>query len=169
MFIALATGEIFIFDLIALAFCPMTVPFEKVWPKAEKREDPITDIKCHWKKQHRLLLSFQRQGVAVFSLNKDRTIRQVNIKDDKDNYIKGKVLACEWIGPACKEFIVGYEKATVEIFKAESNDQKPVKVLPFGENNVKEMSLNFFMRPLKGDYCFLIIKFKKAAEANPLV
>ena len=100
----------------------MTVPFDKVWPKVEAKRDPITDIKCHWKKQHRLLLSFRRQGVAVFSLNKDRTIRFVDNDKDKDNYIKGKVLACEWIGPACKEFIVGYEKKTLEIYKAESND-----------------------------------------------
>ena len=65
----------------------------------------------------------------------------------------------EWISPDCKQFLVGYEKTrNLEIYKAETNLQKPVRVVELScELNLpfKNMRLSLFERP-KTHY-FLVV------------
>jgi hypothetical protein len=43
------------------------------------------------------------------------------------------VVGVEWIGPDCKEFIIGFEKGGLEVYNSESSNQRPVRVLNFVE------------------------------------
>lgn len=46
---------------------------KSIFEKIEK-SCRVTDIKCHPDKMHRLLISYESTGVAVFSLNKNRPL-----------------------------------------------------------------------------------------------
>ena len=76
-------------------------------------------------KMHRMLISFSQTAVIVFSINKNRPIQTLMIRDKIHE--RGKALAVEWIGPECKEFIVGFQKGEILIFRAETNNSNPVR------------------------------------------
>ena len=76
----------------------------------------VSDIKCHMLKMHRLLISYSRSAVVVYSINKNRSIQTVNVKDKLEE--RGKALAVEWIGSECREFIVGYQRGSLEVYRA---------------------------------------------------
>jgi hypothetical protein len=132
----------------------------------QKVPDPIIQIKAHWMKMHRLLFGFADTGASVFSLNKNREIRTVSTANTQAQ--KGKVVAVEWIGPTCKEFIMGFEKGGLEVYSGEGTSQTPLRKLNFNEQNIKKMKLGFYARP-KPEINFLVIEFSKNAEFNPMV
>ena len=68
---------------------------------------------------HRLLITYKDVAVCVFSLNKNRIIQEITMTQ-KFSLEKGTALAVEWVGPECVEFIVGFQKGGIDIFKAET-------------------------------------------------
>ena len=171
LFIAMESGNVYIFDIVLKQLSSYVVKPNREFTgfNGEKRVDPVIGIKAHWIKMHRLLFAYADTGVGVFSLNKNREIRSIKTQGDDTHKKKGKVVAVEWIGPNCSEFIVGFEHKALEIFKAEGSNNRPVRVLNFAEENVKKMRLFFFNRPAKPEHHFLIIEFSKNAEHNPLL
>ena len=71
----------------------------------DKKSLKVTDIKCHPNKMHRLLISFELAGICVYSINKNRSLFTLELREDKD-FHKGKCLAVEWYNQ--EEFVVGY-------------------------------------------------------------
>jgi len=64
----------------------------------------------------------------------------------------------EWIGPECREFIVGFEKGgLIDIYRAESNNMRPSRTiqLPEIEFPFNSLQLSFFNRP-RGHYTLII-------------
>ena len=70
--------------------------------------DRVNDIKSHSTKMHRLLICWGSTAVVVFSINKNRAIQTLPVREKMEE--RGRALACDWIGPECREFIVGYER-----------------------------------------------------------
>ena len=129
VFLGMQNGNIYIFDLISGSFCSMKVLFQSVFTKLDEKRmlegDRIRDIKCHWTKMHRLLIAYENTAVIVFSLNKNREIRKIDVNPKKDGdkkVRKGKALAVAWCGVECKEFIVGYAYRHIEVYSAESSN-----------------------------------------------
>ena len=104
-FIGMDQGDIYVFDLNARTFCPYKIEYKALFPGAAPAM--VMDIKCHVTKMHRLLISYNKVAVVVFSLNKNRIIQQV-VMTDKYELEKGSAVAVEWIGPECNEFFVGF-------------------------------------------------------------
>ena len=71
----------------------------------------------------------------------------------------GKALAVEWIGPDCKEFIVGFQRGQIEVYRAESNNTRPVRVIEFAKTFMRSLELTVIQRP-KNHY-YLIINFTR--------
>ena len=81
---------------------------------------------------HRVLISYGGVAVVVFSLNKNRIIQQITM-DTKIQLERGDALAVEWMSPECSELMVGFQKGGIEVYKAETNAQKPARSLNFDE------------------------------------
>jgi len=79
------------------------------------------DIKCHTTKMHRLLISYKDVAVVVFSINKNKIIQTIEITSALE-LTTGSALAVEWIGPECSEFLVGFQKGPIQVYKAETNN-----------------------------------------------
>lgn len=73
-FVGMETGEIYIFDLNTMMFSSFCIAYSSLFPKRRNEGDEVTDIKCHLTKMHRLLISYKKTGVIVFSINKNRII-----------------------------------------------------------------------------------------------
>lgn len=60
---------------------------------------------------------------------------------------KGKILAVEWIfnesSQECTSFAVGYAEGHLEIYKAETKSQKPIKLLNFDQSNLNTMQIYY--------------------------
>lgn len=116
--------------------------------------DRVNDIKCHSTKMHRLLICYDRTAVVVFSINKNCAIQTLPLKEKMDE--RGRALACEWIGPECREFIVGFELGKIEVFRAESNVMRNVRVIDFKPVTIKSLDLCVVQRP-KAHYYLIIV------------
>ena len=79
---------------------------------------------------------------------------------------KGAALAVEWIGPECNEFIIGFQKGAINIFKAETKSQKPSRILNFDEGLLNSMEISFFHRPINN--FTLIVKFTRDKNGNEI-
>lgn len=134
-----------------------------------KTPDPVIKIKAHWSKMHRLLFAFAKTGACIFSLNKNREIRTVSTSSKEIQAQKGLVVSIEWLGPSCKEFVIGFEKGGIEVYGAESSSQRPLRKLNFTEDNIKSMRLFFFQRANKPEYNTLVIEYSKDCKFNPMV
>ena len=135
------SGDIYVFDLDARTFCQYKIEYCKLFPNNQPAT--VLDMKCHLTKMHRLLISYGGVAVVVFSLNKNRIIQQITI-DTKMQQEKGDALAVEWMSPECNEFFVGFAKGGINMFKAETNSQKPSRILKFEEGPLNSMELAFF-------------------------
>jgi hypothetical protein len=68
----LDNGDVLIYDLTTLMFSKFKVELKLQFP--DKPSSPVTDIKCHPLKMHRLLIAYKDLAVGVFSINKNRMI-----------------------------------------------------------------------------------------------
>ena len=101
----------------------------------------VKDIKCHMTKMHRLLICYYGTAVVVFSLNKNRVIQSVMVNNSNKLGERGKALAVEWIGPECREFIVGFQRGQIEVYRAETNNAKPVRIIDFNPIHMKSLEM----------------------------
>ena len=69
-------------------------------------------------------------------------------------------MSVEWIGPECREFIVGFQKGMIEVYQAESNRTKPVRVIEFTKTTMSRLDMIVLQRP-KAHY-YLILTFTRA-------
>ena len=78
----------------------------------------------------------------------------------KDKFLeRGKVLAVEWIGPQCREFIVGFQKGSVEVYRAESNNTRALRNIIIAPVFMKSLELTVLQRPK--DHYYLIMTFTR--------
>ena len=159
IFIGMEEGNIYIFDLLTRKFASFFIDFKNLRLPKQVPEDAceVNDIKCHMTKMHRLLISFSRTAIVVFSINKARNIQTLMIKEKLQE--KGKALAVEWIGPECREFIVGFSRGAIEVYQAESNRARPIRVIEFAATQMKSLDLTVLQRP-KAHY-YLIMTFTR--------
>ena len=68
---------------------------------------------------------------------------------------KGRALATEWIGPECREFIVGFEKGYIEVYRAETNQSRAVRTINFKQVRMNSLELTCIQRPTA--HYFLVI------------
>jgi WD40 repeat protein len=111
-FVGMDDGDIYVFDLTVKTFSKFKVDYKQLFP--DKPSTAVSDIKCHPHKMHRLLIAFQNTAIAVFSLNKNRIIQRIMMSQDGGaKSPKGRVLAVEWLGPDCKEFVAGFDQNVI--------------------------------------------------------
>ena len=162
-------GNIYVFDLKTRKFSTYFIVFKQLGlfgmaGSDASLEDKVQDMKCHYTKMHRLLISYARTAIIVFSINKNRCIQTLMIKDKLQE--KGRALAVEWIGPECREFIVGFEKGLLEVYRAESNATRPVRHIELNPVLMNSLQLTMVQRP-KSHY-YLIIVYTRDMSAHEL-
>jgi hypothetical protein len=154
-------GNVHIFDLNTKMFSKFKIDYKAQMP--DQAATPVTDIKCHPLKMHRLLISFKEVCVGVFSINKNRFIQRIMLCNDvnpKPKVLKGLALAVEWIGPDYNEFLVGFNDSVVHVFKAESTSQRSVRrTTPIENFDCRAMELMSLERPV--GYHYLVVKITK--------
>jgi len=103
---------------------------------------------------HRLLICYGKTAVIVFSINKNRPIQTLSIRDKLEE--RGKALAAEWVGIECKEIIVGFEKGFIEVFRAGTNGNRAVRTIDFKPVHMNNLELSVIQRP-KNHYYLVIV------------
>ena len=83
-FFGLKNGDVHIFDVRTMQWSEYLIGLESCFPEGDKTAARVTDIKCHPDKMHRLLISYEKVGVAVFSINKNRALFTREWHKDKD-------------------------------------------------------------------------------------
>ena len=83
IFIGMESGSIYVFDTEAKTFADYVIDFKELGlpEQVAEDEDRVNDIKCHVTKMHRLLICYARTAIVVFSMNKNRRIQTLMIKD----------------------------------------------------------------------------------------
>jgi hypothetical protein len=80
---------------------------------------------------HRILVSYERTAAVVYSINKDRSLFQLNL--DEKHIHKGKLLALEWISDV--DILLGFSKGHLEVYNVQGGmfgaSVKPVRILKF--------------------------------------
>ena len=125
--------------------------------------DIVTDMKCHWQKMHRLLISYKTTAVVVFSLNKNRNVQVIELKEDQ-----GQALSVEWCIPNCAQFIVGYSTGIFDVFNASDRltNNKPVRSFNIDRSALNSIRMTMYNRP-KNHY-FLIITISRTMKDEEL-
>ena len=78
---------------------------------------------------------------------------------------RGRALACDWIGPECREFIVGFELGHIEVFRAESNATRSVRSIDFKPVIMSSLELSVVQRP-KAHYYLIIMLTREMTAAE---
>ena len=68
-----------IFDLKSWVFSDYEITRAKTLPKVTRAER-IVDIKCHPEKMHRILLAYESEAILVWSINKDKAIASIDMR-----------------------------------------------------------------------------------------
>ena len=161
-FIGTEPGRIFVFDIETKMFASFVIEFPTL-KFTSQMFDIVSDMKCHWQKMHRLLISYKNTAVVVFSLNKNRNVQVIELKEDQ-----GQALSAEWCIPDCTKFIVGYSTGIFDVFNASDRltNNKPVRSFNIDRAGLNSIRMTMYNRP-KSHY-FLIITISRTMRDEDL-
>lgn len=74
IFVGLASGDIYIYQIKEIEQAEMVIKFKTLFPFVKLKKDMITDMKCNPLMMHRIAIAYEETAVVIYSTNKNRAL-----------------------------------------------------------------------------------------------